>query len=211
MIDLLELLTTKRLLAIVRGDNPEAALASIQTLVENGIDLIEVSLTSADALGVIAKACQQLGDRVTLGAGTVVDADDARQAQNAGASFVVSPGITDGAAEAIRLGIPTLAGAFTPTEIAIASRSGAVAVKLFPASLGGPAYLRAVRAPFPEIPFVPVGGVDAASARQYLQAGAVAVGVGSPLLGDAPDGGDQGGLRPRAQQFRSLMAEALVS
>jgi 2-dehydro-3-deoxyphosphogluconate aldolase/(4S)-4-hydroxy-2-oxoglutarate aldolase len=90
-----------------------------------------------------------------------------------------------------------------------AMREGAAAVKLFPASLGGVGYFKALREPFPDVPIVPVGGVDADAARQYLAAGAIAVGVGSPLVGDAAKGGDLGGLRSRVALFRSEIAEAV--
>lgn len=93
-------------------------------------------------------------------------------------------------------------GALTPTEIEAALARGADAIKLFPGSLGGPGYLKALRDPFPEVPFVPVGGVDAQIARDYLDRGALAVGVGSPLVGDAADGGELEQLRARAAEFR---------
>ncbi|MBA3620577.1 MAG: 2-dehydro-3-deoxyphosphogluconate aldolase, partial [Acidothermales bacterium] len=95
--------------------------------------------------------------------------------------------------------VPVIPGAFTPSEILQAWRSGASAVKVFPASLGGPAYLRAVRAPLPDIPLVPTGGISVDAAPAYLQAGALAVGIGSPLVGDAGDTGDLHALRRRAE------------
>ena len=97
-----------------------------------------------------------------------------------------------------------LRAALTPTEVVSAEAAGAAAVKLFPASSGGVRYLRALRDPFPATPFVPVGGVDEDAAREYLAAGAVAIGVGSPLLGDAAAGGPLAGLRERARRYRSI-------
>ncbi|WP_262403504.1 bifunctional 4-hydroxy-2-oxoglutarate aldolase/2-dehydro-3-deoxy-phosphogluconate aldolase [Actinomadura sp. CNU-125] len=97
--------------------------------------------------------------------------------------------------------MPVLAGALTPTEVAAAAASGVDAVKLFPASAHGPGYLKALRDPFPDVPFVPVGGVGRDEAVEYLALGAVAVGVGSPLCGDAPHGGDLDALRARARAF----------
>ncbi|MEV4757183.1 bifunctional 4-hydroxy-2-oxoglutarate aldolase/2-dehydro-3-deoxy-phosphogluconate aldolase [Micromonospora sp. NPDC049559] len=205
-MNLLDALRTHRLLAIVRGTDPEAALASVLTLADAGVALVEVSLTTADALTVLRRARAALGPGYGLGAGTVLTADDARLAAEAGAAFLVTPALAPSVATAGQLGLPVLAGALTPTEVVQATTAGAVAVKLFPASLGGPDYLRALRDPFPGTAFVPVGGVDAAGARDYLARGAVAVGVGSPLLGDAPSGGDLAALRERAAAFRAAVA-----
>ncbi|MFC7246716.1 bifunctional 4-hydroxy-2-oxoglutarate aldolase/2-dehydro-3-deoxy-phosphogluconate aldolase [Catellatospora aurea] len=203
---LLDTLRAHRLLAIVRGPDPQAALDSVLTLADSGVHLIEVSLTAAGALDTIARARAALGPGFALGAGTVLTETDARQAADAGATFLVTPAIAPSLAEAARLGLPALAGALTPSEVVQATLAGAAAVKLFPASIGGPGYLRALRDPFPQTAFVPVGGVDATLAPQYLQAGAVAVGVGSPLLGDAVRGGDLAALRERAQAFLAGVA-----
>ncbi|WP_406438834.1 bifunctional 4-hydroxy-2-oxoglutarate aldolase/2-dehydro-3-deoxy-phosphogluconate aldolase [Streptomyces sp. NBC_01613] len=207
-MDLRAALTAHRLVAIVRGDNPAAALRTVLTLAAEGIELIEVSLTGKDALGVIEQARQALGPDRPLGAGTVLTADDARAAHRAGADFAVTPALGEGVGAARELGMPVLAGVLTPTEIVTARGLGAAALKIFPAAeAGGPAYLKALRGPFPHEPFVPVGGVDEAAARGYLAAGAVAVGVGSPLIGDAADGGSVSELRARARAFRAVVAE----
>jgi 2-dehydro-3-deoxyphosphogluconate aldolase/(4S)-4-hydroxy-2-oxoglutarate aldolase len=207
--DLRSALRTHRLLAIVRGNDPSAALDTVLTLVRSGISLVEVSLTAADALGVIARARAVLGTDVPLGAGTVLTAGDAHRAAEAGAAFAVTPAATEAVAACRDLGVPVLAGALTPTEVAAVMAEGAAAVKLFPAGLGGVPYLSALRAPFPEVPFVPVGGIDADAARAYLAAGALAVGVGSPLVGDAADRAGalaQSALAERAARFRGLIA-----
>ena len=207
-MDLLGALRDHRLLAIVRGDDPEAALKTVLTLVEAGVALVEVSLSGRDALGVIAGARAELGADAPLGAGTVLGADDARAAHSAGADFIVTPAVSDGVSAARELGLPVLAGVMTPTDIVAARRLGADAFKIFPAAqAGGPGYLRALRGPFPGLPFVPVGGVDAAAARAYLATGAIAVGVGSPLVGDAADGGDLDRLRERAAEFIAVVGE----
>lgn len=190
-----------RLLAIVRGADADAALATVLTLVEEGIDLVEVSLTSTDAPTVISNARERLGTAAALGAGTVLTVQDAARAADAGAGFIVTPALGPGIAEARRRGLPVIGGAFTPSEILEAAHCGAEAIKLFPASLGGIGYLRALLDPFPHLPFVPVGGIDADTARAYLAAGATAVGVGSPLVGDAASGGSLDELRVRARSF----------
>ncbi|RZB19291.1 bifunctional 4-hydroxy-2-oxoglutarate aldolase/2-dehydro-3-deoxy-phosphogluconate aldolase [Streptomyces sp. F001] len=202
-------LAAHRLIAIVRGDDPEGALRTVLTLADEGVELIEVSLSGKDALSVIERAREALGPDRPLGAGTVLTADDARAAQRAGANFAVTPALGDGIGAAHGLGLPVLAGVMTPTEILAARTWGAAALKIFPAAqAGGPAYLTALQGPFPHEPFVPVGGVDAAAAREYLAAGAIAVGVGSPLVGDAADGGSLAALRERARVFRTVVQDA---
>ncbi|GAB2803599.1 bifunctional 4-hydroxy-2-oxoglutarate aldolase/2-dehydro-3-deoxy-phosphogluconate aldolase [Streptomyces daliensis] len=205
--DLLARLRRERLVAIVRGSDAEAALRTVLALAEEGVFLIEVSLNTDEALGVIARAARELAPGTALGAGTVLTADDVHAAAEAGARWMVTPAVAESVGVAADAGLPVLAGAFTPTEAVAAVRAGADAVKLFPASAGGPSYLKALRDPLPEVPFVPVGGVDAAVARDYLAAGATAVGVGSPLVGDAAHGGDLGALRARAREFIAVCAE----
>lgn len=201
-------LHASRLMAIVRGSDRDAALRSVLTLAEEGIDVIEVSLTTAEAGTVISRARDALGPTAMLGAGTVIDVDDAKLAFDAGAGFVVTPGLSPGIAEAQEHDLPVIAGAFTPSEVIEATRRGAQAIKLFPASFGGVAYLRALLDPFPRTPFIPVGGIDANAAGRFLAAGAVAVGVGSPLMRNAASGGSLPDLRERVRAFRKALATA---
>ncbi len=205
-MDFSEALRTDRLVAIIQGRDAEASFRTVMALAEAGLPLIEVSLNGKDALSVIRRARSELGDAAWLGAGAVLTGDDARRAAEAGANLIVTPGLGAGLEESVRQGLPTLAGVMTPSEVIAAEALGVSALKLFPASAGGPAYLRALRAPFPELPFVPVGGVDAAVAPAYFDAGAVAVGVGFPLIGDAADGGDLEELRKRAAEFKAVCA-----
>ncbi|MCM1940204.1 bifunctional 4-hydroxy-2-oxoglutarate aldolase/2-dehydro-3-deoxy-phosphogluconate aldolase [Streptomyces sp. G3] len=207
-MDLRATLAAHRLVAIVRGDDADAALRTVLTLAEEGLELIEVSLTGKDALRVVERARAALGPDRPLGAGTVLTADDAVAAHRAGADFVVTPGLGEGVVAARELGMPVLAGVMTPTDIITARTLGAAALKIFPAAqAGGPAYVKALRGPFPHETLVPVGGVDEAAARAHLAAGATAVGVGSPLIGDAADGGSIDALRTRARAFRAAVAE----
>ncbi|MFG2137576.1 bifunctional 4-hydroxy-2-oxoglutarate aldolase/2-dehydro-3-deoxy-phosphogluconate aldolase [Streptomyces sp. NPDC048650] len=199
-------LRAERLVAIIRGEDAEASFRTVMALAEEGVPLVEVSLSGRDALTVIQRARAELGDTAWLGAGTVLSAADARRAAEAGANLVVTPGLGGGLEESVRRGLPTLAGVLTPSEVIAADALGVSALKLFPASVGGPGYLKALRAPFPELPFVAVGGVDAAAADAYFAVGAVAVGVGSPLVGDAADGGDLSALRRRAAEFKAVCA-----
>lgn len=205
--DLLAALRRDRLLAVVRGRDRAATVAAALTLVDCGVRIVEISLSGADPLAALRDVRSRAGTAALVGCGTVLTAADAEAATGAGAQFTVTPGNGPGAERSVRSGLPCLVGALTPTEIAAAAELGA-AVKLFPASLGGPGYLRAVRAPLPDVPLVPVGGVDAASAREYLAAGAVAVGVGTPLVGDAADaGGDLAALRRRAADFLAAVRQ----
>ena len=197
-------LAQERLLVIIRGADPEAAVATSLVLLRSGIRFLEVSLVTADALGVIAEVARSAPDGAVIGAGTVLTRDDVTRAAEAGARFMVTPAVTESVAESVAVGIPVLAGAFTPTEALTAMWLGAAAVKLFPSALGGPAYLRALREPLPDVPFVPVGGVDVSLAAEYLAVGAIAVGVGSPLVGDAVRGGDLDALRARAAAFLAV-------
>lgn len=207
-MDLLTSLRRHRLVAIVRGDDPDACLRAVLALVEEGVALVEVSLSGKGAPDVIAAARAALGPDAPLGAGTVLTGEDARAAHRAGADFAVTPALGDGVLAARDLGMPVLAGVMTPTDVLAARAMGADAFKIFPAAqAGGPGYLRALRGPFPTLPFVPVGGVDADAARAYLAAGATAVGVGTPLLGDAPSGGDTAELRLRAREFLGAVEE----
>ncbi|MFJ7154471.1 bifunctional 4-hydroxy-2-oxoglutarate aldolase/2-dehydro-3-deoxy-phosphogluconate aldolase [Streptomyces sp. NPDC101118] len=199
-------LREERLVAIVRGRDPEASFRTVMTLVEEGVPLVEVALSGADALDVIARARRELGTEAWLGAGAVLTAGDAQRARDAGANLLAAPALGPGVAESVRQGVPVLAGVSTAREVAAADRAGAAALTLLPGSVGGPAYLRALRAPFPDLPFVPVGRVDTERAGEYLRSGAMAVGVGAPLIGDAADGGDLGDLRKRAARFKAVCA-----
>jgi 2-dehydro-3-deoxyphosphogluconate aldolase/(4S)-4-hydroxy-2-oxoglutarate aldolase len=199
-------LSRARLLAIIRGDDAESSIAAALTLFEEGFRYLEISLNTHDALGVIARVAREAPEGAFVGAGTVLTTDDVARVCDAGAVFAVTPAVAESVAECSRLGLPVIAGALTPTEVVAAMRQGATAVKLFPASVGGPSYLKALRDPLPNVPFIAVGGVDVGKVEEYLAVGAAAVGLGSPLLGDAPSGGDLGALRERARAFHEAVA-----
>jgi 2-dehydro-3-deoxyphosphogluconate aldolase/(4S)-4-hydroxy-2-oxoglutarate aldolase len=189
-------------IAIVRGRRAEHLDAVLDVLVEAGIRSLEVTLNTPGALAAIRRAVTRFGAEATVGAGTVRTVADAEDAVEAGARFLVSPH-TDPAIQgrARELGAGYLPGAFTATEIVTAWTRGATAIKLFPARLGGPRYLRDLREPLPDIPIVPTGGVSADNVAEWFAAGAVAVGVGSALIGDALDGGDLAALAARATEL----------
>ncbi|MFB6392408.1 bifunctional 4-hydroxy-2-oxoglutarate aldolase/2-dehydro-3-deoxy-phosphogluconate aldolase [Polymorphospora lycopeni] len=200
-VDLTAELAATRLLAIIRGTDTAAAIAAGTALLAEGVSIVEVALTTPGACEAIEAIRATAPAGCLVGAGTVLTAADVADVAAAGAQFVVTPAVVESIGEAARRGLPVAAGALTPSEAYAAVRQGASAVKLFPASVGGPAYLKAVRDPFPNIPFVAVGGVGLAELPAYLAAGAIAVGVGGPLVGDAASGGDVDALRERARAF----------
>ena len=204
-MDLLAELRTRKVLAIIRADGPDRALSCVRTLVDAGITALEISLTTPGGVEAIAKARSEYDPSILIGAGTVVTAAQADEVAAARAGFVVTPAITRGAYRSVELGLPLLCGALTPTEVIAALDLGAIAVKIFPAKLHGPGYLSELRAPLPDAPLIAVGGIDAISAPKYLAAGALAVGVGSPLLGDAGTGGSLSELAIRASTFRTAL------
>jgi len=204
---LVQALRSERVLGIVRGSEADAAFASVETLVTAGVRLVEVSMSSARATDVLRRATASIGEDALVGAGTVRSVEELDQALEAGARFVVAPSLSPAMVEALRRGLSGVPGVLTPTEVDQAWDAGWRVLKLFPASLGGPAYLRALRDPYPGVGFVPVGGVTVDLAVSYLHAGALAVGIGSPLLGDAPHGGDQAALTKRVKELLGRLAE----
>jgi 2-dehydro-3-deoxyphosphogluconate aldolase/(4S)-4-hydroxy-2-oxoglutarate aldolase len=172
------------IIPVIRADSADAALAIVDAIAAAGLTIAEVTMTVPDAISVIAKLARRLGDRVLIGAGTVTDADTARRSIDAGAKFVVSPCLVPKVIEAAqRTGVVALPGALTPTEAFDAHRFGGDMVKIFPAQhAGGAAYLRALRGPFPNIPLVPTGGVTLDNIKDFFDAGAAAVGVGSEMI-----------------------------
>lgn len=192
----------ERVLAIVRCETAIDAINAALVLRDEGLRYVEVSLTTPGALTVIAEFAPD--DRLAVGAGTVLTAAQAYAAAEAGARYLVTPAVSIPVlTEAAASDLPVLCGAYTASEAVTAVGHGAAAVKLFPASHGGPGYLRALRAPLPDVRFVPVGGVAIDDVPDWLAAGAYAVGIGSPLIGDAAAGGD---LRALAARTRRLLA-----
>jgi 2-dehydro-3-deoxyphosphogluconate aldolase/(4S)-4-hydroxy-2-oxoglutarate aldolase len=196
-----ERLARERVVAILRAPDADRFVAVGRALYDAGWRVLEVTLTTAGALEAITELREALPDDALVGAGTVMTPTDVQAVQGAGGQFAVSPVLDEGSvAAAGRLGLPFVPGALTPNEIVAAWRTGAPAVKVSPVvAVGGPGYLAQVGAFLPGIPLVPTGGVQPADVPAYLRAGAVAVGLGGPLLGDALDpGGDLGALTRRA-------------
>jgi 2-dehydro-3-deoxyphosphogluconate aldolase/(4S)-4-hydroxy-2-oxoglutarate aldolase len=180
--------TLKRILdggviAVVRAPSGAELVPVVQALADGGVTAVEITFTVPNALEVIGEVRQSLGDRVVLGAGTVLDPETARAALLAGAEYIVSPALN---LDVIRLcrryGKAVMPGAFTPTEVLTAWENGADIVKIFPADVGGPSYLKSLRGPFPQVRVMPTGGVDLTTAEAFLRAGACCLGVGSQLV-----------------------------
>jgi len=170
------------LLSVLRGPSPDLTLKMVQALVEGGVTGIEITFTTPNALEIVRELNQQFGDQILLGMGTLTRPEQAAAAQEAGARFLVSPHIDDQLAAAMTAtGLPVMLGALTPSEVVRSFNLGSDVVKLFPGSLGGPSYLRALRGPFPEIPIMPTGGVSQENVAEWFGAGAFAVGAGSNL------------------------------
>ena len=170
-------------IAIIRANTSGDLLEAAEAVKAGGLNTIEVTMTTPDALNVIAKATENFGDQVLFGAGSVLDPETARTAILAGAQFIVSPTLNIKTIEICRRYSKTIvAGCFTPTEILTAWEHGADFVKVFPADVGGPAYIKAVLAPLPQVALIPTGGVNLETIGPFLKAGAVAVAAGSSLV-----------------------------
>lgn len=183
-MDLLTELTLRRALCILRADAIPDPVGLVGVLVDAGLPIVEFALTTPDAPRLIEQASTV--DGVLLGAGTVLTAQRARDAVNAGARFLLTPSVRlEVAAEAARLGVPVMLGAMTPTEVGAAVDAGSTAVKVFPAARLGPAYVRDLHGPYPGTPLVMTGGLHAGNAAEYLAAGAIAVTAGSGVVSPA--------------------------
>ena len=169
---------------VLRAESHEIALQAVEALRAGGIGVLEITMTVPGAVQLIEKLAKDIGEECLIGAGTVLDEKSAAECVAAGARFVVSPAVNVATIEYCRKNdIPILPGAFTPTEVVTAWNAGADMVKLFPAGAGGgPGYLKSLRAPLPQVKFVPTGGVSLDNAGDYIRAGAVAVGIGADLV-----------------------------
>ncbi len=171
------------IVAVVRSAESAPLVDVCRALADGGVDVAEITFTVPDALEVLKAARKALGDRMLLGAGTVLDPETARAAFLAGAEYIVSPTLdTEVIAMARRYGKLVMPGCFTPTEILKAWQAGADIIKVFPAEVVGPAYFKAVRGPLPQIRMMPTGGVDLNTAASFLEAGACCLGIGSQLI-----------------------------
>ncbi len=170
------------LLAVLRGPSPDLTLKMVGALVEGGVTGIEITFTTPNALEVVHSLDQEFGSQIILGMGTLTKPEQVEEAKDAGATFLVSPHIEERLANAmVGSGVPVMMGALTPTEVMQARLYQSDVIKIFPGSLGGPAYMKALKGPFPNIPMMPTGGVNEKNLKDWFAAGAFAVGAGSNL------------------------------
>jgi 2-dehydro-3-deoxyphosphogluconate aldolase / (4S)-4-hydroxy-2-oxoglutarate aldolase len=169
---------------VVRAPSAAVAVRAVESVLAAGISIFEITMTVPDALQVMSSLADRFGGRALVGAGTVLGPEDARSCIDAGAQFIVSPGLDVATIEAAHArGVVAIPGALTPTEVITAWKEGADMVKVFPCSaLGGAKYIRALRGPLPQIKLLPTGGVTIATVEEYITAGATALGVGSELV-----------------------------
>jgi 2-dehydro-3-deoxyphosphogluconate aldolase/(4S)-4-hydroxy-2-oxoglutarate aldolase len=199
----LELVRQTKIIAIMRSQQSGQMLAAAEAIYAGGVRVIEVTMTTPGALALITEAVQRFGDEVLFGAGSVLDPETARLAILAGAGFIVAPVLN---VKTIRMcrrySIPVLPGCYTPTECLTAWEAGADMIKLFPADIGGPDFVKAILAPMPQLEIVPVGGVTVDNVDQFIAKGATAVGVGSSLINQkVVERGDFTELTRRARAF----------
>lgn len=195
------------IVAVVRSESAESLIQVVEALAEGGVTAAEITFTVPGAIDVIKEARRALGDRIVLGAGTVLDPETARAALLAGAEYIVAPTVNR---EVIRLcrryDKAVMPGAFTPTEVLSAWEAGADVVKVFPADVGGPNYLKALQGPLPQVRLMPTGGVNLDTAEAFLKAGACCLGVGGQLV-DAQlvRAGDFGRIRDLAARYAAIV------
>ncbi|HLE91414.1 MAG TPA: bifunctional 4-hydroxy-2-oxoglutarate aldolase/2-dehydro-3-deoxy-phosphogluconate aldolase [Anaerolineales bacterium] len=206
----LEKLQQLGVMAVIRGPTPELTLKMVEALIAGGVKGIEITYSTPNAAEVVRQLDKQFSNQIVLGMGTLTEATQVDEAIGAGARFLVSP-ICDPllGKTMIASGVPVMIGALTPTEVFQAYKLGSDVVKIFPGSLGGPSYMKALKAPFPNIPMMPTGGVSATNVGEWLAAGAFAVGAGSELC--PPKLAKEGRfdeISMRAREFIKALEEA---
>ena len=177
-------LKESKLVPVLRAPSQEDGMRMAYALVEGGVQVLEVTMTVPGAIDLIAQLAKVLPARVLIGAGTVLDPETAEKCKDAGAKFIVSPALNLATVEwSQKNGVACAPGCLTPTEILMAHQAGADLIKIFPAdAVGGANYIKALKGPFPNIEFLPTGGVNLATIKGFFEAGAIAVGVGSNLV-----------------------------
>ncbi len=201
------------LIAVVRGESREAATEVSSALIEGGVLGIEIAFTTPEAHLAMEDLSNEYGERILLGAGTVTTSEQVEHSVSAGATFLVSPGCDPELVPLMQqTGLAVLPGTLTPSDVMLAQRMGLEAVKLFPGSLGGPSYLKDLLGPFPDVSFLPMGGVSLDNVEEWFTSGAFAVGIGSALaprkLGTERERDE---VVARADEFVSAVQVALNS
>jgi 2-dehydro-3-deoxyphosphogluconate aldolase / (4S)-4-hydroxy-2-oxoglutarate aldolase len=194
-----EVVMQARAMPVLRGKDADSVLEVAHVLLEEGFKFLEVTFTVPNALDVMRELSI---DGAIVGAGTVLEVAQYKAAEKAGAKFIVSPGVDVSVLEFARdREVPFIPGVFTPSEVMCARAYGFTMLKLFPGELGGIGHLKSLRGPFPDLHFMPTGGVNNTNIQDWVNAGAIAVGIGSSLTGD----GDLNGIRARARELRAVL------
>ena len=196
---------------VVRAASAKQALRAVEAVCAGGIPIVEITMTVPGAVEVIAQLAQSMGSEVLIGAGTVLDAGAAERCIDAGAEFIVSPGFDlETVKFANRRDKLMMAGALTPTEVITAWKAGSDFVKIFPCgTVGGAKYIKALKAPLPQIPMIPTGGVNLNTAADFLIAGAAALGIGAELVSaSALESGNTAPIVAAAQDFVAIVRTA---
>ncbi len=209
----LERMLNPGVVAVIRADSSEQLLDVARALAAGGVTAMEVTMTTPNAIETISRVKKELGDAILMGVGTVLDTETCRIALLAGAQFVVTPVMKpDVIALCNRYSVPIVAGAYTPTEALAAHEAGADFIKIFPADGLGPNYIKAIKAPLPQLQIIPTGGVDVNTAGDFIKAGCAAVAAGSSLVSkDVLKSGDWDKLSQTAQAFVQAVASARQS
>lgn len=206
----LERMMRSGVVGVIRTPTPDTALRAAQAVLAGGLDVVEITFTVPNAVQLVERLAKSIGSDVLLGAGTVTDAEKAKAAIDAGAQFIVAPNTDpDTITTAAALGAVAIPGALTPTEVVNAVHAGADAVKIFPISVFGPSYLKALRGPLPDVILVPTGGIEPETVYDYFAAGAAMVGVGGTLVEPKlVAAGDYAAITDRARAFARAVREA---
>src|SRR2546428_11795348 len=196
---------------VVRASSPGEACVAADAVCEGGIPIVEITMTVPGAVDVIRELVKNCSSDVLIGAGTVLNPEAARRCLDAGAQFLVSPGLNLKTVElAVREGKLIMAGALTPTEVITAWDAGADFVKVFPCGLvGGAKYIKALKGPLPQVPLVPTGGVNLNTAAEFIEAGAAALGIGGAVVrADAPKAGKPEVIVENARKYLAIVKQA---
>jgi 2-dehydro-3-deoxyphosphogluconate aldolase / (4S)-4-hydroxy-2-oxoglutarate aldolase len=204
-------LSSSKVIAVMRAPHVSALTPVCDVLVEEGILSLELTLTTPGLFDALPQLVARYRNIADVGVGTVLTEAEAQQALGSGAQYLVTPTINLAVVRlAVEREIAVFPGGLTPTELAAGWNAGATAVKIFPAETVGAGYLKHLRGPFPDLEGIPSGGVDLEATREWLQAGAVAVSIGGPLLGDALKGGDLAALRDRCRAVHRVINETVA-
>jgi 2-dehydro-3-deoxyphosphogluconate aldolase / (4S)-4-hydroxy-2-oxoglutarate aldolase len=201
-------LISSKVIAVLRASGVSALAPVCDVLVEEGILSLELTLTTPGLLDALSEFVERYSNTADVGVGTVLTESVAQHALDCGAQYLVTPTMNLSVVKlAVEHQIAVFPGGLTPTELAAGWHAGATAVKIFPAQTVGAGYLKHLRGPFPDLDAIPSGGVDLDATREWLNAGAAAVSIGGPLLGDSLKGGDLSALRERCRAVRAVIME----